>query len=98
VPIPHSSPSHPLGFFVENLDPPLVSIKGEGKEFSEDKTNVFSTSAINISSNTPLYSSLETWDRFPLSQLVTPTQALRCKEIQYSPPLLDVGPPLPKPG
>jgi hypothetical protein len=27
----------------------------------------------------------ETWDRFPLSQLVTPTQALRCKEIQYSP-------------
>jgi hypothetical protein len=26
----------------------------------------------------------ETWDRFPLSQLVTPTQALRCKEIQYS--------------
>jgi hypothetical protein len=33
----------------------------------------------------PLYSlSLsETWDRLPLSQLVTPTQALRCKEIQY---------------
>jgi hypothetical protein len=27
----------------------------------------------------------ETWDRFSLSQLVTPTQALRCKEIQYSP-------------
>jgi hypothetical protein len=35
----------------------------------------------------PLYSHFfsETWDRFPLSQLVTPTQALRCKEIQYSP-------------
>jgi hypothetical protein len=33
----------------------------------------------------------ETWDRLPLSQLVTLTQALRCKEIQYSPPL-DVGP------
>jgi hypothetical protein len=25
----------------------------------------------------------ETWDRFPLSQLVTPTQALKCKDIQY---------------
>jgi hypothetical protein len=33
----------------------------------------------------------ETWDRLPLSQLVTPTQALRCKEIQYSPSPLDVG-------
>jgi hypothetical protein len=34
----------------------------------------------------PLYShfSFETWARFPLSQLVTPTQALRYKEIQYS--------------
>jgi hypothetical protein len=34
----------------------------------------------------PLYSHFfsETWDWFPLSQLVTPTQALRCKEIQYS--------------
>jgi hypothetical protein len=77
-----------------------VSIKGEGKEFSRDntKTDVFSTSAINISSNTPPYFSLETWDWFPLSQLVTPTQALRCKEIQYSPPLLDVGPSLPELG
>jgi hypothetical protein len=28
----------------------------------------------------------ETWDWLPLSQLVTPTQALRCKEIQYLPP------------
>jgi hypothetical protein len=43
---------------------------------------------INISSNLPctLTFPLETWARFPLSQLVTPTQALRCKEIQYSPP------------
>jgi hypothetical protein len=34
----------------------------------------------------PLYSHFfsETWDRFPLSQLLTPTQALRCKEIQHS--------------
>jgi hypothetical protein len=41
----------------------------------------------------PLYSHFfsETWDRFPLSQLVTPTQALRCKKIQYSPSPLDVG-------
>jgi hypothetical protein len=33
-----------------------------------------------------LYShfSFETWAQFPLSQLVTPTQAFRCKEIQYS--------------
>jgi hypothetical protein len=60
-----------------------VSIKGEGKEFSRDehKTDIFSISAINISSNTLPYFSLETWDRFPLSQLVTPMQALRCKEI-----------------
>jgi hypothetical protein len=51
-----------------------VSIKGEGKEFSRDehKTDVFSTSAINISSNTPPYFYLETWDWFPLSQVVTP--------------------------
>jgi hypothetical protein len=27
----------------------------------------------------------ETWAQFPLSRLVTPTQALRCKEIQHSP-------------
>jgi hypothetical protein len=42
----------------------------------------------------PLYShfSFETWAWSPLSQLVTPTQALRCKEIQYSPSPLDVGP------
>jgi hypothetical protein len=33
----------------------------------------------------------KTWDQLSLSQLVTPTQALRCKKIQYSPPL-DVGP------
>jgi hypothetical protein len=61
------------------------------------KIDIFSTSEINISSNTPFYSFLETWDRFPLSQLVTPTQALRCKKIQYSPPL-DVGSSLPEPG
>jgi hypothetical protein len=36
VPISSSFPRHPLGFVV-NLDPPLESIKGEGKElFRED--------------------------------------------------------------
>jgi hypothetical protein len=72
--------------------PPLESIKGEGKDLSrqedrrrENKTDTFPTSEINISSNTPLYYFFETWDRFPLLRLVTPTQALRCKEIQYSP-------------
>jgi hypothetical protein len=44
--------------------------------------------------NLLLYShfSFETWARFLLSQLITPTQTLRCKEIQYSPSPLDVGP------
>jgi hypothetical protein len=73
--------------------PPLESIKGEGKELSRgtnnggrtNKTDISPTSEINISSNTPLYSFFKTWDRLPLSQLVTPTQALRCKKIQYSP-------------
>jgi hypothetical protein len=78
--------------------PPLESIKGEGKELSREddrrknKIYIFPTSEINISSNTPLYSFFETWDWFPLSRLVTPTQALRCKEIQYFPSPLDVGP------
>jgi hypothetical protein len=71
--------------------PPLESIKGEGKELSgrgtteDEKMRHLPTSEINISSNTPLYSFFETWDRLPLSRIVTPTQALRCKEIQYSP-------------
>jgi hypothetical protein len=50
-----------------------------------NKIDISHTPEINISSNTPLYSFFETWDRFPLSRLVTPTQALRCKEIQHSP-------------
>jgi hypothetical protein len=74
--------------------PPLESIKGEGKELSggerdnggwKNKTDISHTSKINVSSNTPLYSFFETWDQLPLSWLVTPTQALRYKEIQYSP-------------
>jgi hypothetical protein len=35
VPIPSSPPRHPLGFVV-NLDPPIESIKGEGKELSRE--------------------------------------------------------------
>jgi hypothetical protein len=77
---------------------PLESIKGEGKKLSREddrrknEIDIFPTSEINISSNTPLYSFFETWDRSPLSRLVTPTQAVRCKEIQYSPYPLDIGP------
>jgi hypothetical protein len=51
----------------------------------DKKVRHLPTSEINISSNTPLYSFFETWDWLPLSQLVTPTKALRCKEIQFSP-------------
>jgi hypothetical protein len=62
--------------------PPLESIKGEGKELSrgtidnegqKNKTDISHTPKINISSNIPLYSFFETWDRLPLSRLVTPT-------------------------
>jgi hypothetical protein len=81
--------------------PPLDPIKKRTVGSLEDKRtkrDIFSTSDINISSNTLFYSFLETWDWLSLSQLVTPTQALRCKEIQYSFPPLDVGPSLPEPG
>jgi hypothetical protein len=80
------------------LDPIKERAEGSPDKRTTRKTDVFSTSEINISSNTPFYSSFETWDRFPLSQLITPTQALRCKEVQYSFPPLDVGPSLPEPG
>jgi hypothetical protein len=86
-------------------EPSLDSIKEKadgspmgGRTNEQRRATFFSTSEINISSNTPLYYFLETWDRFPLSQLVTPTQALRCKEMQYSSPPLDVGPSSPEPG
>jgi hypothetical protein len=93
----------PLGIYCKPEPSPCVYKRGgpgalRREKKGEDKTSVFLTSAINISSNTSLSSSLETWDRLPLSQLVTPTQALRCKEIQNSPPPLDVGPSLSKPG
>jgi hypothetical protein len=40
-------------------------------------THRSTSQAISLYSHFPF----ETWARFPLSQLVTPTQALRCKEI-----------------
>jgi hypothetical protein len=47
------------------------------------KTSLHPTKEDQHLKQSPLYShfSFETWARFPLSQLVTPTQALRCKEI-----------------
>jgi hypothetical protein len=48
----------------------------------KNKTDISHTFEINISSDTLLYSFFETSDWLPLSQLVTPTQALWCKEIQ----------------
>jgi hypothetical protein len=44
-------------------------------------THRSTSQAISLYSHFPFV----TWARFPLSQFVTPTQALRCKEIQYSP-------------
>jgi hypothetical protein len=55
--------------------------KNEGRRTKT--TRHLPASKINISSNILFFPFLETWDRFPLSQLVTPTQALRCKKIQY---------------
>jgi hypothetical protein len=81
----------PLGFCCKPRPSPCVykrrgprDLRGGIKK--KHKTSFVPTLAINISSNTPPFSSLETWDRFPLSELVTPTQALWCKEIQNSPP------------
>jgi hypothetical protein len=74
--------------------PPLTLIKGQagtlhgGQENNgRQKTSHLPTIEDQHLKQSPLYSHFfsETWDRFPLSQLVTPTQALRCKEIQYSP-------------
>jgi hypothetical protein len=73
-----------LGFF-RTPRPPLDPIKGKAEGSPGKGTYIFSTTEINISSNTPFSSFLETWDRLPLLQFVTPAQALRCKKIQYSP-------------
>jgi hypothetical protein len=50
------------------------------------KTSLHPTKEDQHLKQSSLYShfSFETWARFYLTQLVTPTQTLRCKEIQYS--------------
>jgi hypothetical protein len=69
--------------------PPLDPIKGKAgdstKGDGQGKTTHHPTVEDQHLKQSPLYYLSETWDRLPLSQLVTPTQALRCKEIQYFP-------------
>jgi hypothetical protein len=78
--------------------PSLDPIKGKAgdstKGEEKGKTSHHPTVADQHLKQSPLYSLFlsETWDRLPLSKLVTPTQALRCKEIQYLSLPLDVGP------
>jgi hypothetical protein len=52
----------------------------------QQKTSLHPTKEDQHLKQSPLYChfSFETWARSPLSQLVTPSQALRCKEIQYT--------------
>jgi hypothetical protein len=68
--------------------------KEEGRSQEQASKGRRTTNHRQRKTNLLLYShfSFETWAWFPLSQLVTPTQALRCKEIQFSPSMLDVGP------
>jgi hypothetical protein len=78
--------------------PPLDPIKGKagdstrGGRKQKEKPSHHPTVEDQHLKKSPLYSHFlsKTWDRLPLSQLITPTQALRCKEIQYPP--LDIGP------
>jgi hypothetical protein len=76
--------------------PPLDPIKGQAGDSTkggrQGKISHHPTVEDQHLKQSPLYSLSETWDRLPLSQLVTPTQALRCKEIQYFSPPLDIGP------
>jgi hypothetical protein len=77
---------------LSSLDP----IKGKAgdstkKRRKRQETSHHPTTEDQHLKQSPMYSLFKTWDRLPLSQLITPTQALRCKEIQYFPPL-DVGP------
>jgi hypothetical protein len=69
-------------------------IKGQARALKRARKGRRTTNHRQQKTNLLLYShfSIETWARFSLSQLVTPTQALRCKEIQYSPSPLDIGP------
>jgi hypothetical protein len=66
------------------------STRGQGRRTTNDRqrnTSLHPTKEDQHLKQSSLYSHFffETWTRFPLSQLVTLTQALRCKEIQYSP-------------
>jgi hypothetical protein len=66
------------------------STRGQGRRTTNNRqrnTNLRPSKEDQHLKQSPLYSHFffETWARFPLSQLVTLTQALRCKEIQYSP-------------
>jgi hypothetical protein len=76
--------------------PPLDPIKGKAGDSTKGGRRSKSSSHRRRSTSQAIsfvLSLSETWDRLSLSQLVTPTQALRCKEIQYFSPLpLDVGP------
>jgi hypothetical protein len=66
---------------------PIKGQVGALQKKSRSKQRQKNNEPQTMKNQSPLYShfSFETWARFPLSQLVTPTQALRCKEIQYSP-------------
>jgi hypothetical protein len=70
--------------------PPLDPIKGQAVDSTKRRTRKNESSPHRRRSTSqaiPFVLSLsETWDGLPLSQLVTPTQALRCKKIQYFPP------------
>jgi hypothetical protein len=72
--------------------PPLDPIKGQAGGSTRRRANGQAKASHHPTvedqhlKQSLLYSHFfETWDLLPLSQLVTPTQALRCKEIQYSP-------------
>jgi hypothetical protein len=78
--------------------PPLDPIKGQAGDSTNGRRTSKNQSPSQCRRSTSQAISFvlslflsETWDWLPLLQLVTPTQALRCKEIQYFLPL-DVGP------
>jgi hypothetical protein len=74
-----------LGTPQPSLNPIKERVEGSPREGEEKSTDVFLYFSDQHPTQHPIFT-FETWDRFPLSHLVTPTQALRYKEIQYSPP------------
>jgi hypothetical protein len=80
---------HPLAS-LSPLDPIRGKAGDSTKGDEQGKISHHPTIEDQYLKQSPLYSlSLsETWDRLSLSQLVTPTQALRCKQIQYFSPRL----------